>query len=86
MQEAEGRHLLRLNTDYIDLYQIHGFDRITPLEEAIRRLPIWCATARFAISAAQILAAWQIMKSLGISALAHLENSSPCRPIIRSRG
>jgi len=30
--------LKRLNTDYIDLYQMHGFDRFTPLEATLRSL------------------------------------------------
>jgi aryl-alcohol dehydrogenase-like predicted oxidoreductase len=30
--------LRRLNTDYIDLYQVHGWDRLTPIEESLRAL------------------------------------------------
>ena len=37
MQEVEAS-LHRLNTDYIDLYQIHGFDKVTPFEETLSAL------------------------------------------------
>ena len=41
--------LKRLQTDYIDLYQVHGWDSNTPLEETLRTFDDLCARARYAI-------------------------------------
>lgn len=72
MREAEAS-LERLNTDYIDLYQIHGFDALTPLEETISALTDLVRQGKIRYIGCSNLAAWQIMKSLGISELNHLE-------------
>ena len=72
MQEVEAS-LLRLNTDYIDLYQIHGFDPVTPLEETLSALTDLVRQGKVRYIGCSNLAAWQIMKSLGISAFGHLE-------------
>src|SRR5579863_3607049 len=72
MQEVE-RSLLRLNTDYIDLYQIHGFDAITPFEETLGALSDLVRQGKVRYIGCSNLTAWQIMKALGVSVLAHLE-------------
>lgn len=72
MREAEAS-LDRLNTDYIDLYQIHGFDRLTPLEETLGALTDLVRQGKVRYIGCSNLAAWQIMKSFGVSALGHLE-------------
>jgi aryl-alcohol dehydrogenase-like predicted oxidoreductase len=72
MQEAEAS-LERLNTDYIDLYQIHGFDSLTPLEETLSAMTDLVRQGKVRYIGCSNLAAWQIMKALGISALGHLE-------------
>ncbi len=72
MREAEAS-LLRLGTDYIDLYQIHGFDKLTPLEETLSALTDLVRQGKVRYIGCSNLAAWQIMKSLGISAAGHLE-------------
>jgi len=66
--------LERLNTDYIDLYQIHGFDSATPLEETLSALSDLVRQGKVRYIGCSNLAAWQIMKAQGISALQHLEN------------
>lgn len=59
--------LKRLNTDHIDLYQIHGFDPVTPLEETLRALDDLVRQGKVRYIGASNLAAWQLMKALGIS-------------------
>jgi aryl-alcohol dehydrogenase-like predicted oxidoreductase len=46
--------LRRLGTDYIDLYQMHGFDAGTPVEETLSTLDDLVAPGRSATSAARI--------------------------------
>jgi len=72
LHEAEAS-LQRMNTDYIDLYQIHGFDSVTPLEETLSALPDLVRQGKVRYIGCSNLAAWQIMKALGISAMRHLE-------------
>src|SRR5579864_8440752 len=72
LQEAEAS-LKRLNTDRIDLYQIHGFDSITPLEETLSALTDLVRQGKVRYIGCSNLAAWQIMKAQGISALQHFE-------------
>jgi aryl-alcohol dehydrogenase-like predicted oxidoreductase len=72
MQEVEAS-LLRLGTDYIDLYQIHGFDSLTPFEETLSALTDLVRQGKVRYIGCSNLAAWQIMKTLGISAQNHFE-------------
>jgi len=59
--------LQRLGTDYIDLYQIHGFDALTPFEETLRALDDIVRMGKARYIGCSNLAAWQLMKALGIS-------------------
>jgi aryl-alcohol dehydrogenase-like predicted oxidoreductase len=72
MRAIEGS-LQRLGTDYIDLYQIHGFDPLTPMEETLGALTDLVRQGKVRYIGCSNLAAWQIMKALGISAREHLE-------------
>jgi aryl-alcohol dehydrogenase-like predicted oxidoreductase len=49
------------------LYQIHGFDAITPLEETMRALDDLVHSGKVRYLGCSNLAAWQLMKALGIS-------------------
>jgi len=60
--------LRRLQTDHIDLYQIHGFDPLTPMDEMLRALDDLVRSGRVRYLGVSNHAAWQIMKALGISA------------------
>lgn len=59
--------LRRLNTDYIDLYQIHGFDPFVPLEETLRALDDIVRNGKVRYIGCSNLAAWQLMKALSYS-------------------
>jgi aryl-alcohol dehydrogenase-like predicted oxidoreductase len=59
--------LKRLGTDYIDLYQIHGFDAATPIEETLRALDTMVEHGHVRYVGVSNWAAWQIAKALGIS-------------------
>jgi len=57
----------RLQTDYIDLYQIHGYDALTPLEETLYALDQLVSSGKVRYIGCSNLAAWHIMKALSIS-------------------
>ena len=59
--------LERLGVDHVDLYQIHGWDSQTPMEEALRALDDIVRTGRARYIGVSNWAAWQIVKALGIS-------------------
>ena len=59
--------LKRLGLDHVDLYQIHGFDPVTPMEETLRALDDCVSRGFVTTIGCSNLAAWQIMKALGIS-------------------
>ncbi|MCR8960747.1 aldo/keto reductase [Variovorax sp. S2] len=59
--------LKRLQLDHIDLYQIHGFDPVTPIEETVRALDNLVQQGHVRYVGVSNWAAWQIMKALGIA-------------------
>jgi len=59
--------LKRLGLDHVDLYQIHGVDQVTPLEETLRALEDLVRSGKVRYLGLSNHAAWQIMKGLGIS-------------------
>ncbi|MBC7799231.1 MAG: aldo/keto reductase, partial [Gemmatimonadaceae bacterium] len=59
--------LTRLQLDHIDLYQVHGFDPATPIEETVRALDTLVQHGHVRYVGVSNWAAWQIMKALGIS-------------------
>ncbi|PAK55053.1 aldo/keto reductase [Paenibacillus sp. 7541] len=67
LQKELEDSLRRLNTDYVDLYQIHTFDPHTPLEETLRTLDDMVSAGKVRYIGASNYAAWEIMKALGIS-------------------
>ena len=59
--------LKRLGTDYIDLYQIHGVDPVTPIEETVRALDDLVREGLVRYVGVSNWSAWKIMKALGIA-------------------
>ncbi|GEO09964.1 aldo/keto reductase [Segetibacter aerophilus] len=66
VQQAE-ESLKRLNIEYIDLYQIHGYDPLTPLEETLWALDDLVKSGKVRYIGCSNLAAWQLMKALSYS-------------------
>ncbi|MFI7585532.1 aldo/keto reductase [Spongisporangium articulatum] len=65
--------LRRLNTDYIDLYQVHEWDGQTPLEETLAALDDLVRSGKVRYIGCSNYAAWQLMKALGVSERRQLE-------------
>jgi aryl-alcohol dehydrogenase-like predicted oxidoreductase len=59
--------LERLQTDHIDLYQVHGTDTVTPVEETLRALDDLTRQGLVRYAGVSNWAAWRIAKALGIS-------------------
>ena len=59
--------LKRLQTDYVDLYQIHRFDYDTPLEETLEALHDVVKAGKARYIGASSMHAWQFMKALAVS-------------------
>jgi len=59
--------LERLGLDHVDLYQVHAFDNVTPLEETLEALDEVVKSGRARYIGLCNFAAWQIAKSLGVS-------------------
>ncbi|AMM83309.1 aldo/keto reductase [Martelella sp. AD-3] len=66
MEQVKGS-LSRLQTDHIDLYQLHGFDNTTPIEETLEALDTLVRHGHVRYVGVSNWAAWQIAKALGIS-------------------
>jgi len=59
--------LKRLQLDHVDLYQIHGFDPATPIEETVRALDQLVRQGHVRYVGVSNWAAWQIVKALGVA-------------------
>jgi aryl-alcohol dehydrogenase-like predicted oxidoreductase len=63
--------LRRLRTDHIDLYQVHEWDGITPLDETIEALDTLISHGKVRYVGCSNYSAWHIMKALGVSDATH---------------
>jgi aryl-alcohol dehydrogenase-like predicted oxidoreductase len=59
--------LKRLGTDYIDVFQLHGFDAFTPVEETLYTLDGLVRAGKIRYIGCSNFSGWQLMKSLAIS-------------------
>jgi aryl-alcohol dehydrogenase-like predicted oxidoreductase len=59
--------LRRLGTDYIDIYHLHGFDALTPIEETLQTLDHLVQSGKVRYIACSNYSGWHLMKSLAIS-------------------
>lgn len=64
--------LKRLQVDHIDLYQIHGFDRLTPIDETLEALDLLVRRGMVRYVGVSNWAAWHVAKALGIAAARNL--------------
>ncbi|HXC95998.1 MAG TPA: aldo/keto reductase [Edaphobacter sp.] len=72
IMDAIDASLRRLQTDHIDLYQIHGNDSITPIEETLRALDTLVQNGKVRYIGVSNWLSWKIAKALGISQFKNL--------------
>jgi aryl-alcohol dehydrogenase-like predicted oxidoreductase len=66
IRSVEGS-LRRLGTDYIDLFQLHGFDAMTPVEETVGTLDDLVRAGKIRYLGCSNFSGWHLMKSLAVS-------------------
>jgi aryl-alcohol dehydrogenase-like predicted oxidoreductase len=64
---AVDASLRRLGTDHIDLFQLHGFDALTPVEEVLHTLDDLVRAGKIRYIGASNFSGWHLMKSLAVS-------------------
>jgi aryl-alcohol dehydrogenase-like predicted oxidoreductase len=67
LTEAINGSLKRLNTDYIDIYQLHAFDALTRVEETLRTLDDFVRDGKIRTIGCSNFSGWHLMKSLAAS-------------------
>jgi aryl-alcohol dehydrogenase-like predicted oxidoreductase len=72
IMEAVDASLQRLQTDYIDLYQTHGTDSVTPLEETLRALDTLVNSGKVRYVGCSNWAAWKLQRALDVSEFKNL--------------
>ncbi|MDQ0340475.1 aryl-alcohol dehydrogenase-like predicted oxidoreductase [Caldalkalibacillus uzonensis] len=67
IMDGVEQSLRRLGTDYIDLYQLHVWDHLTPIEETLRTLDDLVSSGKVRYIGCSNFLAWQLMKALAYS-------------------
>jgi aryl-alcohol dehydrogenase-like predicted oxidoreductase len=66
IRAVEGS-LQRLGTDYIDIYQLHGYDAVTPVEETLETLDTLVRSGKIRYIGCSNYSGWHLMNSLAVS-------------------
>lgn len=67
LRRALEASLRRLGTDYVDIYHLHGFDALTPIEEVQDTLNTFVREGKVRYIAASNFSGWHLMKSLAVA-------------------
>ena len=67
LRRALEASLRRLGTDYIDIYHLHGFDALTPVEEVQQTLDSFVREGKVRYTACSNFSGWHLMKSLAVA-------------------
>jgi aryl-alcohol dehydrogenase-like predicted oxidoreductase len=67
LTKAVEGSLRRLGTDYIDIYQLHGFDAVTPVDEVVQTLDGFVRAGKIRYLGCSNFSGWHLMKSLAAS-------------------
>jgi aryl-alcohol dehydrogenase-like predicted oxidoreductase len=65
--ESVNGSLKRLDTDYIDIFQLHGFDATTPVEEVLSTLDDLVRAGKIRYVGVSNFSGWHLMKSLAVA-------------------
>lgn len=68
---AVDRALQRLQTDRIDLFQLHGFDGFTPIDEVLQTMEMLIEQGKVRYTGVSNFSGWQLMKSLSMADAEH---------------
>jgi aryl-alcohol dehydrogenase-like predicted oxidoreductase len=67
LRRALEDSLRRLGTDYVDIYHLHGFDALTPIEEVQQTLDQFVLEGKVRYTACSNFSGWHLMKSLAVA-------------------
>jgi aryl-alcohol dehydrogenase-like predicted oxidoreductase len=67
LRRALEASLRRLGTDYVDIYHLHGFDALTPIEEVQQTLDSFVREGKVRYTACSNFSGWHLMKSLAVA-------------------
>jgi aryl-alcohol dehydrogenase-like predicted oxidoreductase len=78
--DAIDGSLRRLGTDYVDLYQLHGYDRLTPIDEALEALDIVVRSGKARYAGVSNWRAYKIARALGRSEFRNIVHIASVQP------